>query len=131
MDSDGGSPASPIAHDYSQLSDAQLRSAIRFAEQHLRSLEQDHLELLRVYRDEINALRRHLVDRILRRLTTAASALSETQRLDLCRTLDARQMRADDIAAMVRGVTKGRTDRLDALTEIEGMALQLRLQQES
>jgi hypothetical protein len=67
-DFDGRTPTSAGAGDYSQLSDGQLRAGIRFAEQHIRSVEEDHVELLRVYRDEVDAMRRHLLDRVLRRM---------------------------------------------------------------
>jgi hypothetical protein len=129
MDSDRGSSAG--TPDYSQLNDAQLRSAIRFAEKHLRSVEENHVELLRAYRDEISAMRRHLFDRILRRLMTAAVPLTEEQRRNLCRELERRRMQADEIAAVIRSATNGRTDRLEALSEIEAMALLLRLEQEA
>jgi hypothetical protein len=130
MDSEGSSSASR-APDYSQLSDEQLRSAIRFAEKHLRSVEEDHVELLHAYQDEISAMRRHLVDRVLRRMITAAVPLSEEQRRELVCALDQRRLQADEIAAVVRAATNGRTDRLDALTEIEAMALLLRLKREA
>ena len=52
--------------DYSQLNDRQLRSAIRFAEKHLRWVEEDHVTLLRAYREEIDAMRQHLIDRVHR-----------------------------------------------------------------
>jgi hypothetical protein len=127
MDSNSGLPGPRRAPDYSQLNDAQLRSAIRFAEKHLRSVEEGHVELLRAYREEIEAMRRELLDRVLRRMTTAALPLSEEQQRDLQRTLDRRHMQADEIASVVRSATKGRADRLEALTEIEAMALLLRL----
>jgi hypothetical protein len=60
MDSDVPSGAAAQAFDYSQLNDEQLRSAIRFAEKHLRWVQEDHTALLRAYREEINAMRRHL-----------------------------------------------------------------------
>jgi len=129
MDSDGGS-TSPGAQDYSQLSDDQLQSAIRFAELHVRSVEESHVELLRVYRDEIGAMRRQLFDRVLRRLITAAVPLSEEQRLELRETLDQGHIQANEVAAMIRAVTCGRTDRLDTLTEVEAMALLLRLKRQ-
>jgi hypothetical protein len=59
--------------DYSKLNDAQLQSAIRFAEEHLHSLEEDHLELLRVYRDEIDSMRRDLFERVLGRIVANSS----------------------------------------------------------
>jgi hypothetical protein len=131
IDSNGGPSASPSPADYSQLSDGQLRSAIRFAERHLRSVEEDHIELLRAYSDEINAMRRNLFDRMFRRMTTAAIPLSDEQRRDLSRALDQHHMQANDIAATIRAATDGRTDRIDALTEIEAMGLLLRLKRES
>ena len=57
--------------DYSQLNDAELRSAIRFAEKHVASIEEGRAELLHAYQDEIDAMRRHLFDRLLRRMLTA------------------------------------------------------------
>jgi hypothetical protein len=128
-DFDRRMPTSAGAGDYSQLSDAQLRSGIRFAEQHIQSIEADHVELLRAYRDEVDAMRRHLLDRVLRRMVAATSSLSDQQRRDVRRALDRCRMQPDEIAAVVRAATYGRTDQLDALTEIEAMALLLRLEQ--
>jgi hypothetical protein len=130
IDSNGGPSASPSAADYSQLSDDQLRSAIRFVERHIRLVEEDHIELLRAYRDEMDAMRRNLFDRMFRRMTTAALPLSEERQRDLGRALEQHRMQADDIAAAIRGATEGRTDRLDSLTEIEAMGLLLRLKRE-
>jgi hypothetical protein len=128
-DSNGDSSARPNAADYSKLNDDQLRSAIRFAENHLRTVEDGHDELQRAYREEINAMRRHLFERVFRRMVATSAPLSEEQRRSLCRTLEQRRMQADEVAAMVRAATNGRTDRLDALTEIEATALILRLEQ--
>jgi hypothetical protein len=129
MDSNGWPSACSNAADYSGLNDAQLRSAIRFAEKHLRCVEEDHVELLRAYRDEIAAMRRHLVDRVLRRMVNL-ERLSKEQRRTLHRAFDRRRMHAEDIAATIRLATNDRTDRLDALTQIEGTALLLRLERE-
>ena len=80
MDPDVSFGASPNAFDYSQLNDEQLRSAIRFAEKHLCWVEEDHTTLLRAYREEIDAMRRHLIDRMLRRIVTGSAPLSDEQR---------------------------------------------------
>ena len=66
IDPDMSSGASN-SFDYSQRNDEQLRSAIRFAEKLLRWVEEDHVTLLRAYREEIDAMRRHPIDRMLRR----------------------------------------------------------------
>jgi len=117
--------------DYSQLNDAQLRSAIRFAEKHVRSIEEGRIELLHAYQNEIEAMRRHLFDRLLRRMITVAEPLSDEQRRDLSLALDQRRMQPNQIATMIRSLTYGRTDQLDEITEIEAIALLLRLKAES
>jgi hypothetical protein len=128
MDSDR-SPAD--AQDYSRLNDAQLRSAIRFAEKHLRCVEEDHVELLGAYRDEINAMRRHLFDRVLRRMITEAAPLADEQQRRLSQALQRHRVHPDAMTVLIRAATNGRTDQLDALTEIEAIALLLRLEREA
>jgi hypothetical protein len=113
--------------NYSELSDAQLRSALRFAEERIRWMEEDHMILLHSYRDEVATMRRHLVDRILARMAARGARLSREQYRDVGRAFGRHGMTADDIAILVRSATKGRSDRVDALTEIEAMAVLLRL----
>lgn len=112
-----------------ELSDTQMQSAIRFAEERIRWIEEDHAVLVRSYRDELVAMRRHLVNRIFARMAARGTPLSGAQRQDLRRTFRVRSMTAEAVCALVRAATKGRTDRLDALTEIEAMAIMLHLQQ--
>jgi hypothetical protein len=131
MDSDVPSGASAPAFDYSQLNDEQLRSAIRFAEKHLRGVEEDHGTLLRAYRSEIDAMRRQLIDRMLMRIVTDSAPLSGEQRRDLHRAFERRAMAASEISKVVRAASRGRADRVDALTEVEAMALLLRLDREA
>ena len=131
MDSDGPSGASAEASDYSQLNDGQLGSAIRFAEKHLRWVEEDHVTLLQAYREEIDAMRRHLIDRMLRRMVTSSAPLSGEQQRDLSRAFERRAMDASEIANVVRAASRGRVGHVDALTEIEAMALLLRLDREA
>ncbi len=131
MDSDVPSGASAQAFDYSQLNDGQLRSAIRFAEKHVRWVEEDHVTLLQAYREEIDAMRRHLIDRMLRRMLTSFAPLSNEQQRDLSRTFERRAMDASEIAKVVRAASRGRVGHVGALTEIEEMALLLRLDQEA
>jgi hypothetical protein len=131
MDSDVPSGASAQAFDYSQLNDGQLRSAIRFAEKHLRWVEEDHVTLLRAYRDEIDAMRRHLIDRMLRRMVISSAPLSSEQQRDLSHAFERRAMDASEIAAVVRAASRGRVGHVNALTEIEAMALLLRLGREA
>lgn len=130
MDSDVTFGASPNSFDYSQLNDEQLRSAIRFAEKHLRWVEEDHLTLLRAYRDEIDAMRRHLIDRMLRRMVTGSAPLSEEQRRNLSRAFERRAMDAAEVTKVVRTASRGRVSQVDAMTDIEAMALLLRLDRE-
>jgi hypothetical protein len=127
MDPDVSFGASPNAFDYSQLDDEQLRSGIRFAEKHLRWIEEDHTTLLRAYREEIDAMRRHLIDRMLRRIVTGSTPLSDEQRRDLNRAFERRGMDTTEIAKAIRATSRGRVARVDALTQIEAMALLLRL----
>ena len=131
MDSDVPSGASAEAPDYSQLNDGQLGSAIRFAEKHLRWVEEDHVTLLRAYREEIDAMRRHLIDRMLRRMDTSSARLSGEQQRDLSHAFERRAMDASEIAVVVRAASRGRVGHVDALTEIEAMALLLRLGREA
>jgi hypothetical protein len=114
--------------NYSELSDDQLRSAIRFAEERIRWVEEDHVTLLRSYRDEVTTVRRHLIDRMLSRMAARGALLSREQYRDVSRAFERRGMSADDIAILVRSATKGRSDRADTLTEIEAMAVLLRLE---
>jgi|HubBroStandDraft_5_1064220.scaffolds.fasta_scaffold00092_14 hypothetical protein len=130
MDSDVPSGGSAQAFDYSELNDGQLRSAIRFAEKHLRWVEEDHVTLLRAYREEIDAMRRHLIDRMLRRMVSSSAPISDEQRRDLSRAFERRAMGASEIAKVVRAASRGRVGHVDALTEIEAMALLLRLDRE-
>jgi hypothetical protein len=123
--------ASSNAFDYSQLDDEQLRSAIRFAEKHLRWIEEDHTALLLAYRGEIDAMRRHLIDRMLRRIITGSAPLSDERRRDLSRAFERRSMDASAISKAVRATSRGRVARVDALTEIEAMALLLRLDRQT
>lgn len=131
MDSNVPSGASAQAFDYSQLNDRQLRSAIRFAEKHLRWVEEDHVTLLRAYREEIDAMRRHLIDRMLRRMVTSSAPLSGEQQRDLNHAFERRAMDASEIVVVVRAASRGRAGHVDALTEIEAMALLLRLDRET
>jgi hypothetical protein len=131
MDSDVPSGASAHAYDYSQLNDGQLRSAIRYAEKHLRWVEEDHVALLRAYREEIDAMRRHLIDRMLRRMVTSSAPLSGEQQRHLSHAFERRAMDASEITVVVRAASRGRVGHVDALTEIEAMALLLRLDREA
>ncbi len=128
MDFDGVPGAPARADDYSDLNDAQLRTAIRFAEKRLRWVEEDHVELRRAYRDEIDTMRGQLIDHLLVRMIAQAPPLSEEQRCELQRGFERRAMPAEEVALLVRAASRGRTERLDALTEIEAMALLLRLE---
>jgi hypothetical protein len=122
-------PMNSDAHlNYSELSDDQLRSAMRFAEERIRWMEEDHVTLLRSYRDEVTTMRRHLVDRMLARMAACGARLSREQYRDIGRAFERHGMSADDIAILVRSATKGRSDRPDVLTEIEAMAVLLRLE---
>jgi hypothetical protein len=112
---------------YSHLNDAQLRAAIRFAEKHLRSVEEDHEALRHAYRDEIAMMRGHLVDRLLARILVRARPLSEQQYGELRRRFEQRATSEVEVTSLVRAASCGRTARLDALNEIEAMALLLRL----
>jgi hypothetical protein len=127
MDSDVPSGASAQAFDYSELNDVQLRAAIRFAEKHLRWVEEDHVTLLRAYREEIYAMRRHLIDRMLRRMVTSSAPLSDEQQRDLSRAFERRAMDTSEIAKIVRAASRGRVGHVAALTERgDGVAVALR-----
>ncbi len=128
FDSDPGAPAS--AQEYSQLNDAQLRTAIRFAEERLRWVEEDHVELRRAYRDEIDTMRGQLIDRLLTRMIAQAEPLSEEQRCKLHRRFEQRAIPAEQISLLVRAASRGRTEQFHSLTEIEAMALLLHLERD-
>jgi hypothetical protein len=130
VESDGRFPAPPNGRDYSQLTDEQLHSAIRFAEKRLHWSEEDHTVLLTAYRDEIAAMRRHLIDRALARLLVNDSPASPEQHRELRRAVAERGIREDEIVRMTRALTNGRTDRLEDLLEIEVMAFHVRLERE-
>jgi hypothetical protein len=117
--------------DYSQLTDGQLRSAIQFAEKRVRGVEEDHVALLRAYHEEISTMRRHLFDRVLGRLIAVAGRLTQAQSRTLQRAIERRGLLPKQVAILIRATTRGRTDRLDALTDIEAMALRLRLERDA
>ncbi len=73
-------------------------------------------------------MRRQLVDRMLSRMAARGERLSHEQRRDIACALERRGVSAVDVATLVRSATKGRSDRLEALTEIEAMAVLLRLE---
>jgi len=115
--------------EYSRLNDAQLRSAIRFAEAHLRSVEEDHDALHRAYCDEIALMRGHLIDRLLVRIITRARPSSELQRGELRRRFERRATPAVEamleiVASAGRAVQVGMSNhevalRIGLLTEKE------------
>ena len=131
MDSNGRPGPSAHPGDYSQLSDEQLRSAIRFTEKRLRWTEEEHVELTCAYQGEIDAMRKHLFDRILSRMITGAAPISEEQRDDVTRALKRAALPPEAVAQLIRATTKGRADQVTALNEIEAMALLLRLEREA
>jgi|SRR5579862_3456814 len=112
---------------YASLPDAQLRSAIRFAELHLGSIQDDHECLCRLYRHEIATMRGHLLDRLIARIITRAKPLADQQRLELLRRFERRATSPEKVVSIVRAVSRGRTEHLDALSEIEAMAILLYL----
>ena len=123
--------ATSSTDDYSQLTDEQLRSAIQFAEKRVRGVEEDHLALLRAYHEEISAMRRHMFDRVLGRLIAVAGPPTQAQSRTLQRAIERRGLLPKQVAILIRATTRGRTDRLDALTGIEAMALRLRLERDA
>lgn len=131
MDTDGRTGSSAHPGDYSQLNDEQLRSAMRFAEKRLRWVQEEHVELTRAYQGEIDAMRKHLIDRVLTRMISSGAPLSEEQRRDLDAAFERCAMEADEVARLVRAATRGRAEQIGALTEIEAMALLLRLERQA
>jgi hypothetical protein len=112
------------------LTDARLRSSLRFAERRLRSLDTEHKALQRAYRHEIATIRRQLIDRLLKRMIAQDAPLSEAQRDELRLRFEERALSAAQIAGLVRTVSRGRTNETSSLSEIEAMALLLRLEKE-
>lgn len=107
---------------YRRLSDADLRTAIRFAKSHLRSVAQNHHVLCRAYRREIATMRRLLVRRGSRPEPACRASLSDRQR-----ALDSRFRAlgtpAGRVRSLVRAASRGRTDQVRALTDVEAIAL--------
>lgn len=130
MQSNGNSIASGRAPDYAQLSDKQLRAAIRFAVKRLNCLQEDHAELVRVYRDEIAAMRRHLFERLLAGLIATDTRMSTEQSREVHCAVRRCGKHPNEILFLIRATTKGRSDRLDDLTELEATAFLLRLERE-
>jgi hypothetical protein len=116
------------AGTYSQLSDAQLRSAIRFAQAHLRSVEDDQEPVRNIYREEVAIMRSEPLDRLLARIVMRARPLSDQQLDELHRRFESQALPTAQVTAVVRAAPRGRTDRLDALSEIEAMGILLRLE---
>jgi hypothetical protein len=131
MDSDGRPGPSAHPGDYSQLNEEQLRTAMRFAEKRLRWVQEEHAELKRAYQGEITAMRKHLIDRMLTRMITDAAPLFNQQRHDLNTAFERIAMKPDEVARLIRTATKGRAEQIGALTEIEAMAVLLRLEREA
>ena len=131
MDTDGRSGPSSRPRDYSQLNDEQLRSAIRFAEKRLHWSQEEHVELMRAYSDEIEAMRRHLFDRVLMRLVTNAAPLSTEQHARLSCALVRHGLSSSDVERLISATTKGRARDVDGLTEIEAMALIIRMERQA
>ncbi len=75
-------------------------------------------------------MRRHLIDRMLRRIVTSSARLLDEQRHDLHRAFARRSMDPSEIAKVVRAASRGRVGEVDALTDVEAMALLLRLDRE-
>lgn len=73
-------------------------------------------------------MRSHLVDRLLARILARATPLSQQQCGELRRRFEQRATPAVEVASLIRAASRGRTARLDALNEIEAMALLLRLE---
>lgn len=131
MDTDGRTGSSAHPGDYSQLNDEQLRSAMRFAEKRLRWVQEEHVELTRAYQGEIDAMRKHLIDRVLTRMISGSPPLSDQQRHDLNAAFKRCAVTADEAARLIRAASRGRAEQIGALTEIEAMALLLRLERQA
>ena len=128
VDSNGDSAHAKRSHPSLNLTDAQLRSALRFAERRLRSLDTEYTALQRAYRHEIATIRRLLIDRLLNRMMAQDGPLSVEQQVELRRRFERHGLSGDQISGLARTVSRGRTDAIGPLTEIEGMALLLRLE---
>jgi len=123
----GGAPVRRVSA-YSQLSDTQLRSAIRFTRAYLQSIEEEQAVLRRAYNDEIAIMRGELVDRLIARIMTRTGPLSPEQWRELLRRFESHALPTAHITALVRSASRGRTDDVGALSEIEAMAILLRLE---
>lgn len=124
---DNVTAASGTAGPYASLSDAQVRSAIRFAEVHLRSVQDDYDTVRRLYRQEIDIMRGHLIDRLLARIITRAKPISDEQHHELLRRFERQATPPATVVSLVRAASRGRTDHVEALSEIEAMAILLLL----
>lgn len=127
FDDDVSAPAD-ATDSFADLDDAQLRSALRFVHAHLRSVQDDHAILCRLYRQEIAIMRGHLIDRLLARIITRAKPLSDQQRLELLRRFERHATPPATVVSLVRAASRGRTDHMGALSEVEAMAILLHLE---
>lgn len=129
MDFDDHVSAPADATDpFASLDDAQLRSALRFVHAHLRSVQDDHDILCRLYRQEIAIIRSHLIDRLLGRIITRGKPLSDQQLVELLRRFERHATPRAKVVALVRAASRGRTDHMEALSEVEAMAILLHLE---
>jgi hypothetical protein len=109
--------------DYGRLTDEQLHFAIAFAEKRVCWAKEEHEALLALYGDEIATMRQHLLDRALARLIPLTSVISPEQQRRLRCSFERWNVADDEIAEIVRLVTKGRTDLPEVLTEREATTL--------
>jgi len=68
---------------------------------------------------------------MLKRMVTSSAPLSDEQKHNLSRAFERRAMDASEIAKIVHAASRGRVGHVAALTEIEAMALLLRLGREA
>lgn len=110
---------------YDHLSDADLRTAIRFTEAHLRTAVVDHDVLCRAYRREIATMRRLLTDRNSGRISTCGAPPLLGRQRALDSRFRALGISAERIRLLVRAASRGRTDQVRALTDVEAIAMLL------
>lgn len=122
-----GAPANR-AYEHACLSFEELCVALRFAESDLLRVEENHVALQRVYRNEIAALRSQLADRGLAWIASQSGPASDEQLSEVKFIFERRATGASDVARIVRAASRGRTDRVHGLKEIEALAVLLHLE---
>jgi hypothetical protein len=102
MEHDRASGAAYGISPYARLSDAELRTAIRYTERLLDEIEQDHRALRSAYRDEIETMRSHFLDRLLARVIMTDTLITAEQRTRIEGLIGLQNIAATKLSRLVR-----------------------------